>query len=150
MSTTEQAEKAAADIDRDPMWHRAYMDVQAVLDKPLGAEEEDGAGAGIAADVWLLARQRDEARAQVAQMAARLKDLTEPGLLPAAGPARVSTHWAVAWGSENLNDGTGFVEQWDDEEDARGHVRYYKGGRVVRRTVISLPWEAVPGEEPSP
>jgi len=150
MSTTETPQEAATDIDRDPMWHRAYMDVQAVLDKALGTEEDDGAGAGIAADVWLLAHQRDESRAQVAQLAARLKDLTEPGLLPASGPARVSTQWAVAWGSENLNDGIGFVAQYDDEEDACEHVRYYKGGCVVRRTVVSLPWVAVPGEETAP
>src|ERR1017187_703212 len=101
MSTTEPA---TPDIDKDPMWHQAYMDVAAVrhqaymdvaavLDKALGTEEEDGAGAGIAADVWLLAHQRDEARAQVAQLAARLKDLTEPGLIPAAGPACVTTDW---------------------------------------------------------
>ena len=65
-------------------------------------------------------------------------------------PPRVSTHWAVAWGSENLNDGSGYVEFYDDEEDAREHLGYYEGGCVVRRTVIALPWEAVPGEEPSP
>jgi len=68
MSTTETPQEAATDIDRDPMWHRAYMDVQAVLDKALGTEEDDGAGAGIAADVWLLAHQRDESRAQVASL----------------------------------------------------------------------------------
>jgi hypothetical protein len=64
-------------------------------------------------------------------------------------PPRVSTHWAVAWGSESLNDGIGFVEQWDDEEDARGHARYYEGGRVVKRTVIALRWEAAPPEAPA-
>ena len=63
---------------------------------------------------------------------------------------RVSTHWAVAWGSDNLNDGIGFAEHYDDEEDAREHLRYYEGGSVVKRIVISLPWEAVPGEEPAP
>ena len=57
----------AADIDRDPMWHRAYMDVQKVLDEALGSEEEDGAGSGIAGDVWLLAHQRDAARAEAGQ-----------------------------------------------------------------------------------
>src|ERR1035441_9052808 len=104
MTTTEPA---TPDIDKDPMWHQAYMDVAAVLDKALGTEEEDGAGAGIAADVWLLAHQRDEARAQVAQLAARLKDLTEPGLIPAAGPARVTTDWCIAWGGEDANDCAG-------------------------------------------
>ena len=64
-------------------------------------------------------------------------------------PPRVSTQWAVAWGSADLNDGVGYVELYDDEEDAREHVPFYKGGgSVVKRTVISLPWEAVSaGEE---
>jgi hypothetical protein len=52
------------------MFYRAYMDVQAVLDEALGAEEEDGAGGGIAADVHLLMEQRDEARAVVREMCA--------------------------------------------------------------------------------
>ncbi len=64
-------------------------------------------------------------------------------------PLRVSTHWAVAWGGGNLNDGSGYVELYDDEEDAREHVPFYKGGSVVKRTVIALPWEPVPGEEPT-
>lgn len=37
------------------MYHRAYWDIQKVLDEHLGTEEEDGAGAGIVADVYLLA-----------------------------------------------------------------------------------------------
>ena len=72
-------------VPEDLMWETAYMDVQAVLDKALGTEEEDGAGAGIAADVALLAGQRDEARAEVAELrrtiralqAARMADATE-------------------------------------------------------------------------
>lgn len=59
-------------------------------------------------------------------------------------PPRVSEHWAVAYGSENLNDGSGYVEPRDDEEDARELAPYYEDGRVVRRTVIALRWEAVP------
>lgn len=39
--------------------------VEAVLDAALGTEDEDGAGAGLAADVQLLADQRDRLRAQV-------------------------------------------------------------------------------------
>ena len=54
---------------RPTMWEQAYMDVQKVLDEALGAEEEDGAGSGIAGDVWLLAQQRDEARAKLAAIA---------------------------------------------------------------------------------
>jgi len=61
-------------------------------------------------------------------------------------PPRVSTQWAVAYGGGVLNDGSGCVESWDDEEDARDHVRFYKDGHVVKRTVIALRWEAVPGE----
>jgi hypothetical protein len=61
-------------------------------------------------------------------------------------PPRVSTHWAVHYGSENLNDGIGYVELRDDEEDARELVPYYKGGSVVKRTVIALRWETVPDE----
>lgn len=45
-----------------------YFDVQKVLDEALGSEEEDGAGGGIAGDVWLLAKQRDGARAEVAKL----------------------------------------------------------------------------------
>lgn len=59
-------------------------------------------------------------------------------------PPRVDERWAVAFGSDSLNDGKGCVEHYDDEEDARDHVRYYEGGRVVRRTVIALRWETVP------
>jgi hypothetical protein len=64
-------------------------------------------------------------------------------------PPRVSIHWAVAWGSENLNDGSGRVELYDEEE-VREQIPFYKGGSVVRRTVIALRWEAVPDGEPSP
>ena len=65
MSTTEPA---VADIERDPMWYRAYMDVQKVLDEALGTEEEDGAGAGMAADVALLADRLKAAEAEVMRL----------------------------------------------------------------------------------
>ena len=62
-------------------------------------------------------------------------------------PPRISTHWAVAYGSESLNDGSGYVEPRDDEEDAREALPFYCGnGRVVRQTVIALRWEAIAGE----
>lgn len=71
MSTTEttpaERAKRCDDIEHDPMWHRAYMDVQKVLDEALGTEEEDGSGGRIASEVWLLAHQRDEARAKLAK-----------------------------------------------------------------------------------
>jgi hypothetical protein len=63
-------------------------------------------------------------------------------------PLRTSDQWAVAWGSDDLNDGIGRVDFYDDEEDAREHVGFYEGGSVVRRTVVSLPWEAVPAGDP--
>lgn len=62
-------------------------------------------------------------------------------------PPRVSEHWAVAFGGGGLNDGSGYVEQWDDEEDARGHLKFYTGASVVKRTVVALRWETVSGEE---
>ena len=45
-----------------------YLDIQQVLDKALGTNEADGAGAGIVADVALLAEQRDKARSELAQV----------------------------------------------------------------------------------
>ena len=68
-----------------------------------------------------------------------------PGLaesvIAAVRQVRPSVQWAVAWGSTDLNDGVGYVEVYDDEEDAGDHVGLYPGGSVVRRTVLSLPWE---------
>lgn len=46
----------------DDMFEQAYADGQAALDEILGAEEEDGAGGGLVADIWLVAEQRDAAR----------------------------------------------------------------------------------------
>jgi hypothetical protein len=61
-------------------------------------------------------------------------------------PPRVATDWAVSWGSDDVNDGVGFVNLYDDEQDAREHLGQYGEGYVVRRTAISLPWVAVPQE----
>jgi hypothetical protein len=52
----------------DLMWER---------DKALGTKEEDGAGGGIAADVHLLAAQRDQARTQLAIAVAALRWVLE-------------------------------------------------------------------------
>jgi hypothetical protein len=52
--------------------------------------------------------------------------------------------WAVAWGSDGVNDGIGFVECYDDEEDAREHLQWYAGGSVVRRTRMVTAWEIAP------
>lgn len=65
-------------LSRQPsMWEQAYMDVQAVLDKAIGTGEDDSAGGGIAADVYLLAGQRDQAREQLAIAVAALRDLRD-------------------------------------------------------------------------
>ncbi len=46
------------------MYERAYFEVQDILDEVLGAEEEDGSGGGIAADVALLADRLKAAEAE--------------------------------------------------------------------------------------
>lgn len=58
------------DIRATDVYERAYWQVQAVLDAALGTEVEDGAGEGIAAEVQLLADQRDRLLA-VAEAARR-------------------------------------------------------------------------------
>jgi hypothetical protein len=63
--------KAAAAGDR--MYAMAYGEVQAVLDAALGGDVDDGAGAGIAAEVQLLADQRDQARAALASCEAEVR-----------------------------------------------------------------------------
>ena len=80
MSTTEPA---VADIERDPMWYRTYKRVQAVLDEALGTEVEGGEGT--AADVALLASQRDAARRELEE-AVRERTTAEAAL------ARIATH----------------------------------------------------------
>ena len=52
----------------DDMFERAYMEVQEILDEALGTEEEDGAGAGMAADVALLADRLKAAEAEVMRL----------------------------------------------------------------------------------
>jgi hypothetical protein len=71
------ADAIADRVKPDRMWENAYMDVQRVLDEALGTEEKDGAGSGIAADVWLLANQRDEARVKLAAITAHCRRRTE-------------------------------------------------------------------------
>lgn len=44
-------------MSAEDMYRKAYFEIDAVLDKALGTEEEDGAGAGIVADVMLLAHR---------------------------------------------------------------------------------------------
>ena len=58
---------------------------------------------------------------------------------------QISTEWCIAWGGEDANDCAGRLEQ-ADEADARDMTQWIDGGIVARRTVISLPWETVPGE----
>ena len=82
MSTTEPA---VADIERDPMWYRTYKRVQAVLDEALGGESGDVGGEGTAADVALLASQRDAARRELEE-AVRERTAAEATL------ARIAAH----------------------------------------------------------
>ena len=57
------------------MFEHVYLDVQRYLDEVLGTGEEDGAGAGLEADVRLLGTQRDEARAEVTRLRSALAEL---------------------------------------------------------------------------
>lgn len=57
---------ALSDPHRDPMYHDAYMSIQRLLDKALGPNVEDGAGAGLQEEVALVVAQRDQARADLA------------------------------------------------------------------------------------
>lgn len=74
-----------------------YLDIQKVLDKALGTEEADGAGAGIVADITLVAGRMQAAEAEVERLRADLKEAE--GKLHAIAQARV-------WKNE---DGRGFV-----------------------------------------
>lgn len=62
---TGQLAKAKSD---GQMYQDRYWAVQEVLDVALGPNEEDGSGEGMAADVHLLAQQREEARAEAEQL----------------------------------------------------------------------------------
>jgi len=46
----------------DEMYRRIYFEVQDVLNVALGTEEDDGAGAGLVAEVMLLAQRYEELR----------------------------------------------------------------------------------------
>jgi hypothetical protein len=65
-------------------------------------------------------------------------------------PPRTSTQWATHYGSQNFNDGTGYVEPRDDVEAARQSAAYFEDGQTVQRTVIALRWELAPAEETAP
>ena len=65
-----------------------------------------------------------------------------------ATPLRTSDQWAVAWGSEDVNDGIGRVEEYDDQEDAAEHLGLYGDGAcVVSREVRWGPWRRVPAAD---
>jgi hypothetical protein len=108
-------------VKADPMWEQAYMDVQKVLDKALGTEEEDGTGGGIASEVWLLAHQRDEARADLAKAGELIRQLER---ITTAWTRGMYSAWIDCWRgdvkaaieclSEGLDgyDGT----EWDGTE----------------------------------
>jgi hypothetical protein len=54
-----------------------YLDIQKVLDEALGTHEADGAGAGIAADVAVLAEQKRTAETEVKRLRTALKDAAD-------------------------------------------------------------------------
>ena len=54
------------------MYMQRYVEIQAILDQAHGGNEGDGAAQGIVEDVYLLMLQRDEARAEVAELRRRL------------------------------------------------------------------------------
>ncbi len=57
------------DTDNTSVFERAYNDAQEVLDRALGAGEDDGAGYGLAGDVALLAQRYAMLRAAVLALA---------------------------------------------------------------------------------
>lgn len=69
LNTTTDAEIAELRrrVETLEMFEQEYLNVSRILDTSHGTNEDDGAGAGIAADVHLLMRQRDEARAELDQ-----------------------------------------------------------------------------------
>lgn len=91
------------------MYRRAYMDVQAVLDEALGTGEEDGAGEGIAADVALVASQRDQARREAGKAEAELAGERECGARLARGLRGLIRQWRAE--SANWD---GFTVEGDD------------------------------------
>lgn len=54
-----------------------YLDIQKVLDEALGTHEADGAGAGIAADVAVLAERKRTAETEVKRLRTALKDAAD-------------------------------------------------------------------------
>lgn len=71
-----------------------YFEIQKVLDGALGTEEVDGAGAGIVADIALLAKQKREA-VQRAEQAERDRDewKIKATLAGQDGRDAVDRHW---------------------------------------------------------
>lgn len=49
-----------------------------------------------------------------------------------------SEYTDIQWGIDLGN--TGHVEQYDDEEDAREHLKFYKSGTIMSRLVTYGPW----------
>lgn len=50
-----------SDTKPETMFEKIYNEAQEALDEILGPNEEDGAGQGLVAEIWLIARQRDAA-----------------------------------------------------------------------------------------
>lgn len=56
------------------MYEERYWAAQKALDEILGPNEEDGAGEGLVAEIWLVAEQRDEARSEVDRLRTQLAE----------------------------------------------------------------------------
>lgn len=60
----EEIKRLQRQVDLLTAYDEAYWATQTELDRLLGTEEDDGSGAGLAAEVRLLGEQRDDARAE--------------------------------------------------------------------------------------
>lgn len=69
MTATNQPSKLPqVDTLHECMYSKIYNGASEALDEILGPDEEDGAGEGLVAELWLVAEQRDEARAEVERL----------------------------------------------------------------------------------
>jgi len=115
---SDHAEQVTADRD---MYRDRYFAVQRVLDEALGPNGEDGTGEGIAADVHLLAQQRDAARAEVERLRVSLEEAS--AVITQAGWRISPSH--PAWVILDGFDGSGDACR---EMEGRGYTRSGTGG----------------------
>jgi hypothetical protein len=96
------------------MWEQAYMEVQSVLNEALGSGEDDGAGAGIAADVALVVEQRDKARELVRSLERIITAWTRGMYAAQIDCRRGDPKSAISILSEGLDGYDG--PEWDGKE----------------------------------